>query len=273
MHNAQLPRLIAHQRGMGGSTDVIETIWDNGACVRILSVEGSYQSATYVGSAWQDPVFDYYVLFDLMFEVKPDIQRVLLLGGGALGYPRYLLSTHPAIKLDVVEIDPCVIKLAQRYFYGRRLAASQLLKLQSPPRIICGDALKVLKDSHNIYHAILCDCFLADKPESRLYSDHAARLLKEHLTEDGAVLANVIAGREGPSADMLAQFAASLAHAGFTAVYAVRMQEIDISSPAAPAASITEDIGAIPDAGDRPDNVMVVATAGCQDLAWAERLY
>lgn len=90
----------------------------DGRAVRLLLVGRSVQSATYVDEEYRaEPVFDYYLAFDLMFDAKPDIERVLMVGGGGYAYPKHIIATRPEVHMDVVEIDPAITRIALADFY------------------------------------------------------------------------------------------------------------------------------------------------------------
>lgn len=90
----------------------------DGRAVRLLLVGRSVQSATYVDEEYRaEPVFDYYLAFDLMFDAKPDIERVLMVGGGGYAYPKHIIATRPEVHMDVVEIDPAITRIALTDFY------------------------------------------------------------------------------------------------------------------------------------------------------------
>ena len=63
--------------------------------IRVLVQGGVYQSASYVGERWAEPVFAYYRAFDDVFESEDamhdayghGINRMLVLGGGGFAYP------------------------------------------------------------------------------------------------------------------------------------------------------------------------------------------
>ena len=90
----------------------------DGRAVRLLLVGRSVQSATYVDEDYRaEPVFDYYLAFDLMFDAKPEIERVLMVGGGGYAYPKHIIATRPEVHMDVVEIDPAITRIALTDFY------------------------------------------------------------------------------------------------------------------------------------------------------------
>lgn len=101
-----------------GPAVVCTTTDADGRAVRLLLVGRSVQSATYVDEEYRaEPVFDYYLAFDLMFDAKPDIERVLMVGGGGYAYPKHIIATRPEVHMDVVEIDPAITRIALRDFY------------------------------------------------------------------------------------------------------------------------------------------------------------
>ena len=79
---------------------------DSGDPVRVLNVGGMYQSATYLDDRYADLVFEYYRLYDHMFEAGIDLRSVLMIGGGGYAYPKHLVAHHPELSVGVVEIDP-----------------------------------------------------------------------------------------------------------------------------------------------------------------------
>lgn len=101
-----------------GPAVVCATTDADGRAVRLLLVGRSVQSATYVEEEYRaEPVFDYYLAFDLMFDAKPDIECVLMVGGGGYAYPKHIIATRPEVHMDVVEIDPAITRIALTDFY------------------------------------------------------------------------------------------------------------------------------------------------------------
>lgn len=101
-----------------GPAVVCTTTDADGRAVRLLLVGRSVQSATYVDEEYRaEPVFDYYLAFDLMFDAEPDIERVLMVGGGGYAYPKHIIATRPEVHMDVVEIDPAITRIALTDFY------------------------------------------------------------------------------------------------------------------------------------------------------------
>ena len=114
---------------------------EGGDEIRVLVQGGVYQSASYVGERWAEPVFAYYRAFDDVFEAEDamrdayghGIDRMLMLGGGGFAYPKCALMSHEGLRMDVIEYDGEITRLARRWFYLDELehAASRWL-----PRVL-----------------------------------------------------------------------------------------------------------------------------------------
>lgn len=103
--------------------------------VRVLAVDGVLQSATYLDERWALCPFEYLRGFDHIFEAagtpRSDttfeadethpIEHVLMIGGAGFAYPKQLLTQHPGVKLDVVEIDETMVNIAREFFFLDRL--------------------------------------------------------------------------------------------------------------------------------------------------------
>lgn len=128
------------------------------------------------------------------FLYRPETSSALLvgLGGGAL--VRFLHHHFPELQLDIVEIDPVVVRVA-REFFGTA---------EGPrTRIFVADARDYLSRATSRYDLILLDAHLhpgalTDDTGQPLSLKTAAffQSLRERLQPDGVVLFNVIKGRD-----------------------------------------------------------------------------
>lgn len=122
-------RCIQLVRTRAGRARVKVLKLEDGSEVRVLAQGGVFQSATYLGERWSEPVFEYIRAFDTMFEALPQMRawyahgigRVLMLGGGGFSYPKALLAARDDVWMDVVEADPAIVQMARRWFYLDRL--------------------------------------------------------------------------------------------------------------------------------------------------------
>lgn len=126
---SQCLQLVRTRSGMARVKKVRD---EAGNQVRVLQQGGVYQSATYLDERRFEPVFAYYRAFDRMFDAEASkraatgggIDRVLVMGGGGYAYPKHALTAHPALDMDVVEIDPSITRLARRWFSSMNSSTS-----------------------------------------------------------------------------------------------------------------------------------------------------
>lgn len=95
--------------------------------------------------------FDYLKFLAASFLLVPRPQSVLIVGLGGGGMVHFLRHVDPALQIDVVEIDPVVVRLAEQYFNVRT---------GNNTRIITGDGLKYLAETARKYDVIYLDAFL-----------------------------------------------------------------------------------------------------------------
>lgn len=194
-------------RTLFGRVRVVDTT-QAGRPVRILEVDGSWQSATYLDEGWADLAFPYHQLYDVALgHLCP--RRVLMLGGGGYAYPKHLLMLLPDVQVDVVEADPAIVEVAHRYFLLDRLdEACGGRDAQGRLRTLVADAHDVLElgapdNPAARWDLILNDVFAAEKPLRTLATPDAAVLIHRLLDPSGAYLANVIGALEGAHARTL----------------------------------------------------------------------
>lgn len=171
-----------------GPAVVCTTTDADGRAVRLLLVGRSVQSATYVDEEYRaEPVFDYYLAFDLMFDAKPDIERVLMVGGGGYAYPKHIIATRPEVHMDVVEIDPAITRIALKDFYLAEYLSDFPFGGTYDLGRICADGCDYLADLSRVVREELggegCGIGRAERVigDAACQTDHA-----EHVTGDVA---------------------------------------------------------------------------------------
>lgn len=100
-----------------------------------------------------------------LFRPKPEKVLIVGLGGGAM--VRFLQHHQPNVKIDAIEIDPEVVRIADEYF-GTKPTANV--------RIMTADGFDYLKTTESRYDAIFMDAFL--KPSADTDSAGAPLRLK-----------------------------------------------------------------------------------------------
>ena len=109
--------------------------------------------------------------------------RLLFIGGGGYTLPRLIEKQHPAAEIDVVEIDPAVTRVAERYFG---------LPRDSAIRSINEDARWFAMRATDKYDAIFIDAFNDLSVPYHLTTRELALTLRRLLTPDGVLAANVV---------------------------------------------------------------------------------
>ena len=168
--------------------------------IRVLYVGGGFQSASYLGDARFEPVFEYYRAFDHMFESARPINQVLMIGAGAYSYPKHLLTSHNDTAIDVVEIDSAIVEIARKHFYVDELeqrygenGTEQAGRL----RTIVEDGVTFLAHAQSAtYDAIINDSFDGTNPTGLLLTPESIRQAKRCLTPGGLYLLNAVVDDE-----------------------------------------------------------------------------
>lgn len=188
------PHLV---RCAGGPALVYDTRDAAGERVRVLRTGGVYQSATYLGERRMEPVFAYYRAFDLLFSVRPDARRLLVVGGGGFAFPKLVAAEHPGVRTDVVELEASVVEAARRWFFLDE-AVAHARAAGGDLRVITADGRAFLERdaAPGTYDAVVLDAFVGAEPVRRLATVEALRLVRRALAPGGACLMNVVS-REG----------------------------------------------------------------------------
>jgi len=63
-----------------------------------------------------DLVSRYSEYNELAFHFHPNLQNMLVIGGGGFSLPKHILTSRPNVNIDVVEIDPGITKVARQFF-------------------------------------------------------------------------------------------------------------------------------------------------------------
>ena len=189
-------------RTMSGLATVYTTRRSFGGATRVLRTGGVYQSATYLDDRRMEPVFEYYRAFGRLFEIRPDAERVLAIGGGGFAFPKLVAAEHPGVRMDVVEIDPAVIRAARRWFFLDEAVA--LARAGGGElRVVCDDGRAFLERGAGPYDAVVLDAFVGADPVLSLATVEALRAVRRSLAPGGVMLANVVSRDGGADVSFL----------------------------------------------------------------------
>jgi spermidine synthase len=167
------------------------SVTDDGE-VRHLKFGDSLQSGMYV----VDPVrsdFRYTEYFHLAWVFKRDIRSVLFLGLGGGSTPKKFCADYPAIAMDIVEIDPAVVEVAERYFHFER-----------GPRlnVIVDDARAFLEKTDKTYDLIVHDAYFSEAVPFHLTTREFFHLAVKRLAPEGVFAFNLISDVVGPESSL-----------------------------------------------------------------------
>jgi spermidine synthase len=157
--------------------------------IRTLRVNRDWgQSAVVVGQP--ETLFcRYNRFFRLADHFAPDNRRALLIGGGVGTFARDYLDRHPRGLIDVVEVDPAIIRLAKSYFY---LTADRRME------IYYEDGRTFINRTKTKYDVIFLDVFsTAASPPFHLLTREALQAMADRLNPGGLVMANLFSAIEG----------------------------------------------------------------------------
>ena len=125
-----------------------------------------------------------------------EANKILILGGGAFTLPEFLAKKYPHSQIEVVEIDPALITIAQKYFYFD--PPSNLKIISADARAFVNQEARAGDLYDFIVVDIYSDSFIPWQFITKEFGDNLARLLKTN----GTVIVNVIASIEGACTDL-----------------------------------------------------------------------
>ncbi len=158
--------------------------------VRTLYLDGVPHSAMDLTNPTRY-VFEYTRYFHLPLLFQDDVNRVLFVGGGGFSGPKRFLAEYANVTVDVVEIDPAVVRVAREYF---AVPESDRLGIHVE------DGRVFLADTTDTYDVIVLDAYRADRVPYHLTTVEFMELAADRLDDDGVLVANVISARRGSEA-------------------------------------------------------------------------
>ena len=127
-------------------------------------------------------VFEYTAMMFVGFLFQPETRNVALIGLGGGYLPTFFRMRLPAVRLDTIEIDPLVYKLAQNHFS---------LKTTPIQSVTIADGRQYLKHANRQYDQIWVDAFNTDYIPLHLTTKEFLQQAKSCLTKNGVVVQNV----------------------------------------------------------------------------------
>ena len=211
-----------------GLTLIFEADNLDGTPVRLLNVNGTFQSGCYVPEDLRfELACEYHREMARVIEGLVESRgctrgrplRVMVMGGGGYSLPKYLATYVPEARVDVVEIDPAITAIAREFFFLDECLEKTGAEKDGRIRLANDDAWGFMRAADEPYDVIVNDAFSGNRPLGPLTSAEGARTVREHLAEDGVYLANVRCACEGRRAKTLREvegaFGAEFSHVGY----------------------------------------------------------
>lgn len=132
-------------------------------------------------------VFDYAQMSFAGLLINPEPRRVLIAGLGGGSIPSLMHEEFPDTGIDVVEVDPAVVRVAKEYFDFRETERMEVHEADA--RVFIKRA--GLRDES--YDYILLDAFSEEYIPEHLLTREFLQEVKQLLTDDGVLVANTFA--------------------------------------------------------------------------------
>ena len=172
--------------------------------IRVYDSGNGWQSATFMDEDKKyDLVFAYLRAFNRGFDIDPNIQNILLLGGAGYAYPKYVISHYPDVRITVIEIDPQSIEIAKQHFYLNDLIEEYNLNNSDRFTNITADAVGYLENNDVKYDIIINDLYADLDPVYQLLTYEGIYTVKKRLNENGIYALNLSGNRKLDKTDYL----------------------------------------------------------------------
>ena len=219
----QLLLLILRARGIFvtrtkfGLTMIFDSADADGTPIRLLNVNGTFQSVSYIAPELRFELCVHY--HRMMAQVIQQVAargHVVVMGGGGFSLPKFLATHMKGAVIDAIEIDPKIVLLAREHFFLDEALATASSKLH----VIEDDAWKVLQDADaSSIDVLVNEVFAGRKSLGPLGTTAGAQTVKEKLAFGGVYLADVRCPLEGHGSTLLSQvtsvFAREFAHVAY----------------------------------------------------------
>jgi spermidine synthase len=165
----------------------------DGKDVRYLRFDSTFQSAMELDEPFAT-VFEYTDYLQLGLAYAPSTRRVLFIGLGGGSAVKRMWRDFPALQLHAVEIDPEVVRVAERWF---ELPRDQRLEVTAQ------DGRRFLQTTDERWDMIVIDAYFADSIPFHLATTQFFELVRSRLSPGGVVVSNVIGAVEGTDSKLL----------------------------------------------------------------------
>jgi spermidine synthase len=155
--------------------------------LRVLRFARNRQSTMYLDAPF-DTDLEYAAYLHTPLAIKPDAARTLVIGLGGGSVVKRMWRDYPAMRLDVVEIDPEIVEVARRFF---------ALPEDDRIQVFVGDGRDFVDQTPETYDIAIVDAFDEDRVPRRLTTEEFMRAARDRLAADGVIAYNFIGAPKG----------------------------------------------------------------------------
>lgn len=212
----QLLLLILRARGIFvtrtkfGLTMIFDSEDADGTPIRLLNVNGTFQSVSYIAPDLRFELCVHYhrMMAQVIQQMAPR-GHIVVMGGGGFSLPKFLATHMKGAVIDAIEIDPKIVLLAREHFF----LDEALTAASGELHVIEDDAWKILQNADaGSVDVLVNEVFAGRKSLGPLGTPDGAHVIKEKLAPGGIYLADVRCPLEGHSSALLSQVANVFAH-------------------------------------------------------------
>lgn len=173
--------------------DIVQTTYEGKLINALITGPGHSQSAVYLGES--DKLVFWYNQEAARLALTQQPKDILILGGGAFTLPQYLARNLPASTVDVVEIDPQLKGISEKYF-----------EYDHPKNVnlIFDDARVYVGETKKKYDFVVVDVYGANSIPFTFMTKEFGQRIAQITKPEGVVVANVIGGLQGECGDVTA---------------------------------------------------------------------
>ena len=154
----------------------------NGTRLLAFGANGQEHETAYNYLHPDEPLFEYPGLMATGLALKADTKTILLIGLGGGYLPGVLRRNRPDIAVTVVEIDPLVVELAERFFD---------FTSTNQQTVVVAEARAFLSTTVAQYDQIWIDAFDGAYIPAPLMTVEFLQLCQQRLTPHGVIVQNV----------------------------------------------------------------------------------
>lgn len=179
--NSRAETVIHTERSAYRNISVIDN--SNTRCIRFSSKLKADQSCIYLNNP-VSLVFDCNKMMMGALYLRPNPQKILVIGLGGGTLPSALIRVLPESEMRIVEIDPAVVRVAKKYFNFQPTSKIQIT--EEDGRVFVKRAIK----RGEKYDLIVLDAYGDNYIPEHMLTEQFLKEVKKILAPDGVLAAN-----------------------------------------------------------------------------------